>query len=237
MMKRLLLTTASLLALAAAPLAHAADLGPARAPPPAPLPVYNWTGIYLGVNGGGAWGRQDPLNVITNRFDAFNIDFSGGLVGGTVGAQVQVGHVVLGFELDLDWADLHGNATFTPTIFGVPQPFVLNARTSMDWFGTGRVRLGYAQDNWLFYATGGAAILGSKTELITASGLLCNTVGVIPCAGTDKRVGGAIGAGLEYGFTPNWSAKVEYLYVTAVSLDVAHFNVVRAGINYRFGGL
>ena len=163
MTKRLLLTTASLLAFAAAPLAHAADLSPAsRAPAPVPIPVYNWTGIYLGVNGGYAWGRQDPLNVITNRFDEFNIDFSGGLFGGTAGAQLQIAHVVLGFEVDLDWAGINGNATFTPTIFGFLNPFVLNGKTSMDWFGTARMRLGYAHDNWLFFATGGAAIIGAK---------------------------------------------------------------------------
>src|SRR5262249_4753632 len=74
-MNRLFLTPPSLLAPPMAPLAHAADLSPAKAPPmAAPLPVYNWTGIYLGINGGGAWGRQDPLNIITDRFDAFNID-------------------------------------------------------------------------------------------------------------------------------------------------------------------
>ena len=236
MMKRLLLTTASLLVLAAAPVAQAADLGPAKAPPPAPLPVYNWTGIYLGVNGGGAWGRQDPLDIITNRFDEFTISYSGGLFGGTVGAQIQVAHVLLGFEADLDWANITGRATFTPAIFGLPQPFVLAARTKMDWFATARARLGYAQDNWLFYVTGGAAVIEAKTELATVAGLVCNTVGVIACDGSDKRVGAAAGAGLEYGFTPNWSAKVEYLYVSAFRLDVSHVNVVRAGINYRFGG-
>src|SRR5262245_37927028 len=236
MMKRLLLTTASLLALATAPLAHAADLSPAKALPPAPLPVYNWTGIYLGINGGGAWGRQDPLNIITDRFDAFNIDFSGGMFGGTIGAQLQIAHVLLGFEVDLDWASITGRAAFTPTIFGVPQPFALAAKTEMEWFGTARVRVGYAHDNWLFYLTGGGAVIGAKTELATTAGLLCNTVGVIACSGTDKRVGAAAGAGIEYGFAPNWSAKLEYLYVSAFRLDVSHVNIVRAGINYRFGG-
>jgi outer membrane immunogenic protein len=235
MMKRLLLTTASLLTLAAAPLAQAADLAPA-ARAPAPLPVYNWTGLYLGVNGGGAWGRQDPLDVITNRFDEFTIDYSGGLFGGTTGAQIQVAHVVLGFESDIDWASITGRATFTPTIFGLAQPFVLHAKTSMEWFGTARARVGYAHDNWLFYATGGAAIIGAKTELATAAGLVCNTVGVLACSGSDKRVGAAAGAGIEYGFTPNWSAKLEYLYVAAFRLDVSHVNIVRAGLNFRFGG-
>jgi outer membrane immunogenic protein len=221
---------------AAAPLAQAADLAPATRAP-APLPVYNWTGIYLGVNGGFGWGHQDPLNIITNRFDALNIDFSGGLFGGTACAQIQLARVVLGFESDLDWAGISGRATFTPTIFGIPQPFALVGKTSMEWLGTARARVGYAADNWLFYATGGAAIIGAKTELVTVAGPLCNPVGVIPCVGTDKRVGAAFGAGVEYGFTPNWSAKLEYLYITALSVEVSHVNVVRAGVNFRFGGI
>jgi len=235
MTKHLLSTAALLLAAAAAPLAQAADLAPVQKAP-APLPVYNWTGLYLGVNGGFGWGRQDPLNVITDRFDDFTIDFSGGLVGGTSGAQIQIAHVVLGFESDLDWAGINGRATFTPTIFGVPQPFLLNAKTSMEWLGTARARVGYAADNWLFYATGGLALIGAKTELTTAAGPVCNTIGFLACSGTDKRVGAAAGAGVEYGFLPNWSAKLEYEYVAAVRLDVSHVNMVRAGINYRFGG-
>jgi outer membrane immunogenic protein len=236
MMKRVLLTKASLLALAAgAPLAQAADLPPAQWLPP-PAPVYNWTGLYLGVNGGFAWGRQDPLNVITNRFDEFTIDYSGGVVGGTTGAQIQAAHVVLGLESDLDWAKITGEAVITPTIFGVAQPFVLNAKTSMEWIGTARARVGYAHDNWLFYATGGAAIIGAETELATAAGITCGTRGILQCGDTKKRVGVALGAGVEYGFTPNWSAKLEYLNVAAVHLEVSHVNIVRAGINYRFGG-
>jgi outer membrane immunogenic protein len=236
MIKRLLLTAASLLALAAgAPLAQAADLAP-KAPAPLPVPIYNWTGIYVGVNGGFAWGHQDPLNVITNRFDEFTIDYSGGLFGGTAGAQIQLARVVLGFESDIAWAGINGRATFTPTIFGVPQPFLLNAKTSMEWFSTARARVGYAADNWLFYTTGGLAIIGAKTELTTAAGLLCNTVGVLACTGSHKRVGAALGAGVEYGLTPNWSAKLEYLYVAAVELELSHVHIARAGINYRFGG-
>ena len=162
MIKRLLLTAASLLALAAgAPLAQAADLAP-KAPARVPVPIYNWTGIYVGANGGFAWGHQDPLNVITNRFDEFTIDYSGGLFGGTAGAQIQLARVVLGFESDIAWAGINGRATFTPTIFGVPQPFLLNAKTSMEWFGTARARVGYAADNWLFYVTGGLSVVGEE---------------------------------------------------------------------------
>ena len=54
-------------------------------------------------------GSQDPLNLITNRFDRTSIGFSGGVFGGTAGAQIQSGHVVLGLEADLDWAGLKGS--------------------------------------------------------------------------------------------------------------------------------
>jgi len=212
----------------------AADLA-VKAPPVTPT-MYNWTGIYFGVNGGGAWGTQDPLNIITDRFDALSTGVSGGLVGGTAGAQIQLGHVVLGFEADLDWASITGSATVTPTIFGVAQPFTVNLNTKIDWEATARARIGYAQDNWLLFATGGLAVFGNKTDLTTVAGTVCGTIGTIDCSGTDKRLGAALGGGLEYGFTPNWSAKVEYLYVAAASLEVVHANEVRAGINYRFGG-
>jgi outer membrane immunogenic protein len=86
----------------------------------APTPVYNWTGIYFGLNGGGGWGSQDPLNLITNRFDGRSLGFSGGVFGGTAGAQIQSGHAVLGFEADLDWTGLKGTSTYIPTIGGVP---------------------------------------------------------------------------------------------------------------------
>ena len=84
----------------------AADLPPGplpRTPVAAPVPYYNWTGFYVGVNGGGAWGSQDPWNIVTNRFDHFSTNISGGVVGGTIGAQIQASHVVMGLEADLDW--------------------------------------------------------------------------------------------------------------------------------------
>ena len=222
--------------------ALAADLP--LAAPPAP-PVYNWTGLYFGINGGGAWGQQDPFDIITNRFDHASITFGGGEVGGTAGAQIQVAHVVLGTEVDLDWASIRGSSVLTPTIFGLPVPFALNATTEINWALTARARIGYAYDNWLFYATGGVAVLGAKTNLTGVLGLNpCVTIsiingnpGVLTCNGTNKRLGGTLGAGVEYGLTPNWSAKVEYLYTAAAALERSHINEVRVGVNYRFGGL
>ena len=144
------------LATAIAGSAMAADL-PVTVPPP--VLTYNWTGLYGGINGGGVWGQQDPFNIITNRFDHDSINFSGGTVGGTAGAQLQLAHVLIGIETDLDWAGIRGSSVRTPRIFGLPVPFTLNATTEINWALTARARVGYAYDNWLFYATGGLALL------------------------------------------------------------------------------
>ncbi len=203
-----------------------------------PVPVYNWTGIYVGLNGGGGWGHQDPLNLITNRFDDASIGFSGGVFGGTAGAQIQSGHVVIGFEADIDWAGLKGSATFVPTIGGglIGNGGAINATTNIDWEATARARIGYAEQNWLFYATGGLAMLGTKSSFTPPLGVPCSTFGIANCSGSSKQVGAALGAGVEYGITPNISAKFEYLYITAASLDISHHSEIRAGLNYRFGG-
>ena len=221
--------------------AQAADLpmAPAYQPAPVVVPVYNWTGIYIGVNGGWGGGQQEPFNIFTDRFDAFTAPLSGWMFGGTAGAQIQSGHVVLGVEADIDWANINGSATVVPTIGGVPIAAGTASLTSnITSVSTGRMRVGYAMDNWMLYATGGLALLGSNANVSTVGGAACNIaiLGAV-CSGTDYRLGGTAGAGIEYGFTPNLSAKLEYLYVTAASFELSHINVVRAGLNFRFGGL
>jgi outer membrane immunogenic protein len=211
--------------------AQAADLPmrQAYAPPPAAVPVYNWTGIYLGINGGYGWGRQDPLSLITNQYDKVNTDMDGWLFGGTFGAQIQSGHVVLGVEGDIGWANIKGTATITPTILGAPQSPAALA-TEITSVGTVRTRIGYAVENWLLYGTGGLAVIHAKANA-NLGGVACGAA----CSGDATRVGVAAGGGIEYGFTPNWSAKLEYLWIGAAAND-AYVNTVRAGINYRFGG-
>lgn len=216
--------------------AHAADLPtrPAYAPPPPAVPVYNWTGIYLGINGGYGWGNQDPLSLISRQFDTFTTGINGWMFGGTFGAQIQSGHVVIGVEGDIDWANIKGTATVVPTILGTPSHPSIALATNINSVSTVRTRVGYAAQNWLLYGTGGVAIVHAKADASLA-GLACGTVGNLPCSADSKRIGFAAGGGIEYGFTPNWSAKLEYIYIGAVQND-AHINTVRAGINYRFGG-
>jgi outer membrane immunogenic protein len=242
-MKAILRSTVAVAALLTIPLAaDAADLPMAPSyPAPAPVvlqQVYNWTGFYVGVNGGYGWGSQDPLNIITDRFDRFSHGIMGGVFGGTVGAQIQAGHVVMGLEADLDWADISGTSIATATIGGVaPAGGPFNAKTEIDWESTVRARVGYANDNWLFYGTGGLALLGAKTTLTNPAGAsVCGTI--FPnCTPTNRQAGLALGGGLEYGLTPNISANIEYLYITAVSLEVSNHSEIRAGLNYHFGGM
>lgn len=227
--------TNSLVALAA-DLPERPTYSPVEVRPSLAVPTYNWTGFYFGVNGGYGWGQQDPLNLFTNKFDSISVGFSGGVVGGTFGAQIQSGHVLMGVEGDIDWANIKGSAVISPTILGVFQPAV-NLTTKIDSVSTARMRLGYAQDNWLIYSTVGLALLGANTNVSTVGGVACTTALLSAyCSGTSRRIGAAAGAGVEYGITPNLSAKLEYLYVAAVSLEVSRLSVVRGGLNYRFGG-
>ena len=105
-MRRVLLTTISLLALTTAG-AMAADI-PVRAPARAPVlvPAFTWSGFYIGLNGGYGWG--------TSTWDSTgSFDVSGGLVGGTIGYNWQVGTWVFGLEGDIDWADIKGSTAST----------------------------------------------------------------------------------------------------------------------------
>jgi outer membrane immunogenic protein len=218
--------------------AQAADLPTAKSAPVfTPPPVYNWGGFYVGVNGGGAWGNQDPLGAITNKFDSASFSTSGGVFGGTVGAQMQQGHVVLGVEGDLDWAGINGSKTFSPTIAGGAQPFTITARSQIDWTGTARMRIGYAQENWLFFGTAGLAMMGSQPHLTVLNGLSCADVSIPNCSNKPLTGGLAAGLGVEYGFSQAWSAKLEYIYIGQLQgATTQNANIVRVGLNYRFGG-
>ena len=136
-MKKLLTAVATAIASFATSIAaQAADLPmePVYKAPVVVAAVYNWTGFYIGANAGYGWGNQDPFSVLTNRFDAFSVPFSGWMLGGTVGAQIQSGHVVLGVEADLDWSKITGSATVIPTIGGaLPSGCVglVNCKTSL----------------------------------------------------------------------------------------------------------
>ena len=221
-MKRVFFALVGLAALTGT--AAAADLPPRPAPAPyykAPvaIPVYNWTGFYIGINGGGGFGRSTWDS--TGSFD-----ISGGLVGGTVGYNYQFGQGVVGIEGDIDWADINGT---TNTFCG------FGCKTSDHWLSTVRGRLGYAADRFMPFVTGGAAFGDIRASTPGFAG------------GNNTNAGWTVGAGLEFAIAGNWTAKAEYLYVdlgkfncgiscgAAVTDNVSFTtNIVRAGVNYRF---
>ncbi|MGA2566804.1 MAG: outer membrane protein [Pseudolabrys sp.] len=210
---------ASLLAAATAVPAFAADM-PTPFKAPAYAAPFNWSGFYLGINGGYGWGKSswtDPLSGGTTG----DFNLSGAMAGGTVGYNLQTGQFVLGVEGDIDYSWMTGtDATGC-------------CQTRNDWFATARGRLGYAFDRWMPFLTGGAAFGDVKM----------NTVGA---SETATRIGWTAGGGLEYAFMGAWSAKVEYLYADlgkascsaatcGVTTDVTFkANIVRAGVNYHF---
>ena len=223
--------------------AKAADLPTRKGELPylSPVPAYNWGGFYFGVNGGYGWGHQDPLGAITNRFDSASFNTSGGMLGGTMGAQLQQGHVVLGVEGDLDWADISGSKTVVPTIGGAPVGLSVDLRAQDNWVGTGRLRLGFAQDNWLFFGTVGLAMLGNQPHInnILNNGVpaSCATVALPNCSNSGVKGGLAAGLGVEYAFAHSWSAKAEYMYIGQLQgATLQDLNMIRVGLNYHFGG-
>jgi outer membrane immunogenic protein len=205
-MKRVIIT--ALLSLAAAGQALAADLPqPAPPPPRAPAvyvaPVYNWAGVYIGINGGYGFGSStwtDPLNASgAGNSGSFNV--KGGLVGGTLGVNWQANAFVFGVETDLDWQGLKG--TTSNAFCGAPVTAAgvtgLSCQTESNWIGTVRGRLGVAADRVLFYATAGGAY-GNVQAGLTTQSLQSST-----------EFGWTAGAGIEGALAENWTAKIEYL--------------------------
>ena len=217
--------------------ASAADLPPRPVPATVmvPVPVYNWTGIYLGINGGYAFGKQDPLSLISDNYSAFNYTANGWLAGGTFGAQIQSGHVVIGVEGDIDWTNITGSGSAPVTFLGNTGTGTLSSKVTA--ISTLRTRVGYAADNWLFYGTAGVAATKASSSFTQGVGFLCNTSTTPSCNSKDHlHAGLAAGAGVEYGFTPNVSGKLEWVWLGAGAGNTLYENMLRAGVNVRFGG-
>jgi outer membrane immunogenic protein len=274
-MLRIVLTVTFALALGG--VASAADFPlPARAPtPPAAyypaIPrVSNWGGFYGGLNGGygfgtSRWTDQQNFGGNSNVPLVTTGDFSlkGGLFGGTFGANFQADAIVLGFETDFDWAGIKGSITPANRFCTLATDPNANGagstcNTRLDWFGTGRLRIGYAVDRVLLFASGGAAF-GSLQAGLTGAG--SSKHGPAPGTFQDTTTAGwTVGAGIEVAITENLSAKAEYLFVNLgtvpctkqascgidsigifsgvnVANDAVKFtaNLVRFGVNYRFG--
>ncbi|HEY7998319.1 MAG TPA: outer membrane protein [Pseudolabrys sp.] len=207
--------------------ASAADM-PTKTPMVAPIQVWNWTGFYIGINGGGGWARSTQTDTAGATSGSYNQ--SGGLVGGTVGYNWQMTNWVLGLEADWDWAHINGSTS----VVGCAAP---GCFTNLRSIGTVRPRLGYAWDRWMIYATGGFAWGDIKTgqDSCPATPTLC---------GNHTEAGWTVGGGVEAFVIPKWTVKVEYLYADfgnhvyytpAIPVSATEkVNIVRAGLNYHF---
>ena len=240
-MKTILISTTAVAALLTTSLvAQAADL-PQKAYVPAAVmmaPVYDWTGFYIGANGGygsnrACWGNFNGVGVAEGCNSK-----SGGLVGGQAGYRAQFGQFVVGAEVEGDWANLRASL---PSTF-VPGGTDSTKVTSVFLF-TGQV--GYAVNAALFYLKGGGALANNNF-------LIQNAAGTGLYYATSHKLGATVGVGFEYGFTPNWSAGIEYdrlmmgnnnnsFSVPAGAAAAANtisqnIDMVTVRVNYKFGG-
>jgi outer membrane immunogenic protein len=247
-MNRFIIVGAGLLSIAGfAGAAHGADLTPRpySKAPALVAPVYDWSGFYIGLNGGGASSREcltitsvAGATVFPNSEGCH--DATGGLVGGQVGYRWQAANWVFGVEAQGDWADLTGSNSSLRAII----PFT--NRTKIDGIGLFTGQVGYAWNNMLLYVKGGAAVTDNKySSFFTATGIQFNQA-------SDTRWGAAVGTGLEFGFAPNWSVAVEYDHLfmgnpnvtfPASAIAVTRSDNIRQDVdigtvrvNYRFGG-
>jgi len=240
-MKKFLLASVALVAFASA--ASAADL-PRRQVAPAPyvpvVPAFTWTGFYVGLNAGYAFSNSDNVSNSGNAayaalgIPAYKLSRDGFIGGAQAGYNYQINQFVVGLETDIQYTDLKKSGS---DIFGD------RARVETNYLGTVRGRIGFVpMDRTLLYVTGGLAY--GDTKLSTSVNGFPGLTG----SKRDTNVGYALGGGVEYAFTQNITAKVEYLYydlgdtklnvndgVRAATYKADNNgSIVRAGINYKF---
>jgi outer membrane immunogenic protein len=231
--RELCLASAYVLALTA--VSSAADLG---VPPPivAPIPVFSWTGVYLGIGGGTGWGSNEyswnqdvtaasiasqmtspgpaPQPGVTQG----SLPISGGFFGGQVGGNWQVEWAVFGIQADAHWADIegHGSCFDAGVLATAGVSFPCNDKVSS--FGTVTGRVGAAVDHALIYAKGGWAWEFDQHSLnptapFNVMGGISPGASITSASLSESRTGWTFGAGVEYAFAQHWSAFVEYSFL------------------------
>jgi outer membrane immunogenic protein len=223
-MRSALLTATALLACLTA--AHAADM-PVKAAPMAPPPA-TWTGFYIGINGGGAWGSVDPRAVDVGPFpDGFfapgniaavqaggsqSFNTSGGLAGGQIGFLYQGGQTIFGVEASFDWTNLNGSASNGPTPYPVTPTaaFSWNLNGKSDWLATFTGRVGLDMGSWYPYVTAGAALAHLKYNTTYIDTFYPSTS--VNNFSRDS-LGWVLGAGAETRVWDHWMLRAEYLHM------------------------
>jgi len=227
--------------------ARAADLpaGIYTKAPPVTAAAFTWAGSYIGLNGGGASSREcltifsvAGAPVFPNSEGCH--DATGGVAGGQIGYRWQLNSWVFGIEAQGDWADLKGSdGSLTAVI-----PYT--NQTKIDAIGLFTGQIGYAWNNVLLYVKGGAAVtVNQYSSFFTATNVVFNQA-------NETRWGGAVGAGVEFSFAPNWSVGIEYDHLfmdnNSVTFPASAIAVTRSDnlsqdvdmgvvrLNYRFGG-
>lgn len=228
---------------------NAADLAarPYTKAPPMIAAIYDWSGFYIGANGGYGSSRKcwDQTVGFAPGVAEGCHDATGAVAGGQVGYRWQSSAFVFGLEAQGDWADLYGrNAS---AVLGVEN------RTRINAFGLFTGQVGYAWNNALLYVKGGAAVTSDRYRGAGTGGL----AGAEFDRADETRWGGAVGVGFEYGFAPNWSVGLEYDHLFMGRHDITltsngalapvgtfsrtdrigqDVDLITARINYRFGG-
>ncbi|MGB8397547.1 outer membrane protein [Bradyrhizobium sp.] len=191
-----------------------------RAMPPVPY-IYSWTGFYAGGHVGLGWADSDGGS-------------SSGLIGGgQVGFNYQVNQWVWGIEADISGTTIKDSAS--ATVVGRGAVITGRAEASLDWVSTLAPRLGYTVDRWLIFGkVGGAWAHGTGTVGVAMNGISVGSMSV------SRTVSGwVLGFGAEYALRDNWTAKIEYNMMdfgNGGPFADDKFHVLKAGINYRFGG-
>jgi outer membrane immunogenic protein len=260
-MRKLLLAGTAVAVVMAAGSAGAADLSrPVYKAAPPPIPIFSWTGWYVGVHVGGAWGTKewsDP--VVFDGFTTFafndttinNYGVNGFLGGLQIGYNYQTGPWVWGVEAQASWAGIRGSDA-CPFFFAGKS----TCRTNVDALGSFAVRFGGTIDRAMLYVKGGLAWAYERHRISSNNFTTFDGVGAGAFSTEDKhwRWGGMLGAGVEFAFTNSISGKLEYNYMDfgtrtySFSISPANFgftdtvdvkirqniHLVKVGLNFRW---
>jgi len=225
-------------------------------------PPFSWTGFYFGANGGYAWSNDQTVHVdefqplfggaptLFRSADFGSLSPGGGFGGVQAGANLQMGAVVIGFEVDGQWGDVSDTSLATVDVGG-GLVYTVGTGNRVTKFGTLRPRFGVAWDRTLLYGTAGLA-WGRVDHRVTFT----DNVGFTAADSVSgTHVGYVVGGGVEHAFSRHVSLKVEYQYINlgsesytsreytggvpsnfgVVTETRTDFHTVRLGLNYKLG--